>query len=112
VTDDECGDALRYLAETDFRVSRLLADMKLAEAMKDSAKSAGGLYSEEKSADKRKMDGETSPYYLDQLKAWHAAMDSYGGVANARDLARIKIEVWRTIQANKRLMEAPLPGRR
>lgn len=102
VTDEEAHEAMQLLDTTHFKVSKLQTDREYYAFMIGAAEAVGGLHSDERSADKRKWEARTSQHYLDQITAWREATQNFLELKARREGASLKIEVWRTIRADKR----------
>lgn len=102
VTDEDAHEAMQLLETTAFDVAKLQTDREYYAYMIGAAEAVGGLHSDERSADKRKWEARSGQYYLDQIKFWREATQKFLELKARRDAAILKIEVWRTIRADKR----------
>jgi hypothetical protein len=112
VTEEECYEAMVYLDQTAAEFGALQAEAKYREYMVGAAEAVGALYSDEKSADRRKYEARTSQAYLKRLEELREAERDYLTLRAKRDAAHVKIEVYRTTRADKRAREVPEPSHR
>jgi hypothetical protein len=112
VTDEEAYEAMLYLDSVahDFAIAQANADY--AEYSVQIAEATGAVMSDETSADKRKYEARTSPLYKKKLDTWRRSKITYLEIKAKREAAQTKIDVWRTIHADKRLRDVTEPGRR
>jgi hypothetical protein len=102
VTDTEAGEALHFLATSAHKIAELQSDRDYFEYMIAAAEAVGALYSTETAVDKRKWEARTSANYLNQMKQWRESAREFLALKAKREAAALKVDVWRTIQANKR----------
>jgi hypothetical protein len=102
VTDEEAHEAMHLLDTTYAKVAKLQTDREYYAYMIGAAEAVGGLHSDERSADKRKWEARSGQYYLDQIKAWREATQAFFELKARREGATLKIDIWRTIHADKR----------
>ena len=112
VTDDECFAAMQYLDETAHDLAKAQSDADYLEYMISAAEAVAALYSDERSVDKRKWDARASPSYLQRLEEWRDAKRTFLALRAKHEAAKLKVEVWRTIHADKRARDVPEPGQR
>lgn len=112
VTDAECYEAMQFLDESAHRIGVMQADTEYSEYMIGAAEAVSGLYSDERSAERRKWEARASPSYLKRLEDWRDAKREFLALKARREAANLKIEVWRTIHADKRSRDVVEPGRR
>lgn len=101
ISDDRAEKALKYLAETD----RSCAEAKVnAERMEFKAKATKQAIFKtgEGSVADRTAVAETSPEYAAAMEAYFAAELDYSHAANKRQTEALVIEVWRSVNANRR----------
>lgn len=112
VTDQECHDAMQFMDTIphDYAVAQAEADY--AEHLLSVTESVGAMLSEERAVDKKKWEARASRNYAERLIAWRVARTLFLEIKAKREAAQIKIEVWRTIHADKRSRDVPEPGRR
>lgn len=102
VSDDEVGDAVRFVAETAHRFGTLQARVDYLAYMIGHAEAVAGLYSDEKSADRRKWEARTASSYLKSVEEWHSANTELQTLKAKRQAAELKKEVWQTLHADAR----------
>jgi hypothetical protein len=102
ITDDEMWEAKVFIDETahDFAVAK--AAFNLAVDKVKMAEAAGVMLSKETNATRQQADARITPTYVRAIEAKGAAETRYEELLVKRRAAELKIEVWRTIAANKR----------
>lgn len=105
VTDDEAWEAKVFLDETTHDIAEAQTDAEYAEYMIGVAEATGATLSDETSVDKKKWDARTSSTYAKQVKLWREARFAFLKLKARRDAAQLKVELWRTIRADKRARE-------
>jgi hypothetical protein len=112
VTDAECYAAMQFLDQTAHEIGAMQADAEHSEYMIGAAEAVSALYSDERSVEKRKWEARSSPSYLKRLEEWRDAKREFLALKARREAAGLKVEVWRTIHADKRARGVPEPGQR
>lgn len=101
ISDDRAEKALKYLAETD----RPCAEAKVnAERMEFKAKVTKQTIfkiADGSIADRTAL-ADTSTDYATAMEAYFAALQEYAQMANKRQTEAFVIEVWRSVNANRR----------
>jgi hypothetical protein len=112
VTDEECYEAMQLLDSIahDYAVAIAAADraayqLRMAEA-------AGVMVSEQKSDARRQAESRVSAAYSRAVDVQYRAQLRAEELKAQRAAAQLKIEVWRTIHADKRSRDVAEPGRR
>lgn len=101
ISEDRLEKAVRYIAESDEEAATLFADMERCEfkakATKDTliAHGEGGL-------GERTAAAGCSPLYMDAMSSYFEAAQKYHAVKNKRATEALIVDVWRTLQANRR----------
>lgn len=105
VTDDEleaCLDWLRDHAKTMGEAKKRL--VKAGHMIKH-AEALGFIHSAQKGADARKYEARTTQEYLKWVEEESEASGDYERLKSLREAAALKIETWRSEQANYRAMK-------
>jgi hypothetical protein len=112
VTDEEAHEAMQFLDTIPHAAAVAKAEWEYLDSMTSVTEAVGAQFSDERAVDKRKWDAKTSRAYTDNLAAVKKARIIQLEIEGKREAARIKIEVWRTIHADKRERGVAEPGRR
>jgi hypothetical protein len=112
VTDEEAYEAMQFLDQVahDFAVAYAEADYR-AYLLKQ-VEAVGALLSDEKANDRRLWEARQSVPYTNAILEVRQAQLAFMEIKARREAAQLKIEVWRTIHADKRGRDVPEPGRR
>lgn len=102
ISDDRCTKALQYLAETDVRSAELKADVARKEYAVDLARKRVFLVADGNN-EERKATAETSQDVQTAHDKWVEAMLDYERVKAKRATESFVIEVWRSVNANRRI---------
>lgn len=102
VSDEEAYEAMQYLDQVAHNFAEAQANADYEEYMLGVAEATGGMLSDEKSMDRRKWEARTSAQYGEQLKAFRKSKMRYLEIKARREAAQTKVDVWRTIHADKR----------
>lgn len=102
VTDDEVGDALRWLASNAAEIGHARAQMLRSERLVQHTEALLMRMSEEKSADARKAEARASKRWLDATEDEALAAGEYEKMRALREAASFRIEAWRSEQASLR----------
>ena len=101
VTDDRMEKALRYMAETDEPCATLKADMERAEFKAKAIKDAVFLRLEGTVAERTAQAGSSDEYSV-AMEAYFGFVAAFEKVRNKRNTESLVIDVWRSINANRR----------
>lgn len=112
VTDEEMYEAMQYLDLVAHDFAEATADFDRSEYRVKMAEAAGVIVSDEKNAARQQADARTSPHYGRAVDARYDAQLRLEEFKAKRAAAEIKIGVWRTLHADRRLREIPEAGRR
>lgn len=104
VTDGDLQKALDWLRDSAIDIKMARERMKIAENMVKVQEAFGFKLSEAKSAEARKADARTSEKYIAAIKEEAEAFGEFEKLKALREAAALKIETWRTEQANFRGM--------
>lgn len=107
VDDEEMYEAMQFLDGIAHDYAVATADFDRCDYRVRMAEAAGVITSEEKSAVRQQADARTSPHYLRSVEARYEAQMRLEEIKARRMTAQLKIEVWRTIHADKRIREIP-----
>lgn len=102
VTDDEVGDALRWLASNAAEIGEARARMIRSERLVQHTEALMMRMSDEKSADARKADARASQRWLDATEEEALAAGDFERIKALREAAAFRIEAWRSEQASLR----------
>ena len=119
ITDDEAGEAMQLLSRVGHdleEIGELIADaagnLKRHEEMLKSIEAVGAKLSEETSVQKKMWEAVTTRAYTDRIEMVARATTAHQKLLARRNrlyadksAAELKIEIWRTLQANQRQME-------
>lgn len=102
VSDEQCYQAMQFLDESahDFGVAK--AQVEYLTYMIGVTEALGAQLSDERSVDKRKWDARTAQPYIDRVEALRQARMTFEELAAKREAAKLKVELARTIHADKR----------
>lgn len=103
--DQEIEKALDWLRDNAKAIGDAKARLIKAGHMIKHAEALGFLASSEKTADGRKADARTTPEYLKWIEEESEAAGEYEKMKALREAAAMKIEAWRSEQANFRAMK-------
>jgi hypothetical protein len=107
VTDEEMYEAMQYIDTVAHDFAVAVADFDRADYRVRMAEAAGVMTSKEPNAARQQADARTSPHYLRTIDARYEAQMRLEEIKARRVAAQLKIEVWRTIHADKRIREVP-----
>lgn len=102
VTTEEAYEAMVYLDTIphDYAIAYARQDLELHRLRATEA--VGALYSNETANDRRMWDARSSDGYLKQADRLFKAQVAFKEIQAKRDAALLKVEVYRTIRADKR----------
>lgn len=101
ISDSRAEKSMVYLAETDELAATLRADMERSEYVAKAKESAVFKIADGTVAD-RQAFAKTHPEVEAAYSEHFDAAKAYWAVANKRSTEGLVLEVWRTIQANRR----------
>lgn len=102
ISDDRLQNALTYLAETDEELAQLKANVERAEYLKKRVRAAEFLSAEGKSIEERKAKAEVSKEVEDIEHDYTRALVAFEHIAAKRKTEALIVDVWRSINANRR----------
>jgi hypothetical protein len=102
-TMTETGDALRFLQNTDLEMGQLQANKDAAENMLKHHVARLGLESGEKSAAAQLTQALASDDYHSHVEALRDTSAEFYALRAQRKTAELKIDVWRSDNANRRV---------
>jgi hypothetical protein len=102
ISEERCEKALRYLAETDEQAAELKADVDRSEYKAKAMKAACFLTLAGTVAE-REAQSQANDSVKQAYEAHFKAIRDYQAVANKRALQVLVVEVWRSLQANRRV---------
>jgi hypothetical protein len=101
ISEERCSQALKYLAETDVRAAELKTDVARKEYAAELARKRVFLTADGNN-EERKAIAETSPDVQTAEDRLAAAILDYERVRARRTTESLVIEVWRSVNANRR----------
>jgi rhamnose utilization protein RhaD (predicted bifunctional aldolase and dehydrogenase) len=104
VTDADLEKALDFLRDSAKEIGDAKARLVMAGHMVKHIEAIESKMSSEKSAEGRKADARCSARYMAAIEEDAAATGSYEAYRALREAAALKIEAWRSEQANFRAM--------
>jgi hypothetical protein len=102
ISETRLEKAMTYLASTDEKAAELKADVERSEFKAKTVKATMFLYGAGTVAEKEAralMERETQEAYTEHFQA----IRDYHAVANKRELERIVVDTWRSLNANRRV---------
>lgn len=102
VTNEEAEKALNWLRDSSDAIGESVARARKAENMVKHIEALMAKASDEKSAEARKADARTSDEYLEAINEDAFAAGEKAKLYSLREAAALKLEVWRSEQANYR----------
>src|SRR5215472_8245876 len=105
-------DAMVFLDTVPHDWAEAVADADRAAYRISMAEAVGIMVSQEKSADRRKAEARNAPNFSKAVNEHYAAQLRMEELKAKRAAAQLKVEVWRTIHADKRQREVAEPGQR
>lgn len=105
VTNNELDKALAFLRDSAGAMGEAKARLIRAGHMVAHTEALMVVGSSESSADKRKADARASQRYLDAINEEADAAGEFEKLKSLREAAAMKIEAWRSEQANFRAMK-------
>jgi|GEM_PF-3576982 len=105
VTNDELDRALSFLRDSAISMGQAKARLVMAGHMVSHIEALMIVGSEESSADKRKADARASDRYKAAIEEEADAAGDFEKLKSLREAAAMKIEAWRSEQANYRAMK-------
>lgn len=102
VTEDEVGDALRWLANSAREIGEARADMIRTERLLQHTEAIMMLMSEERSADARKAEARASDKWREAAEAEAVAAGEFEKLKALREAAVLRVEAWRSEAASLR----------
>lgn len=102
ITDDRAQKALVYLAETDEPCAEAKANAERMEFKAKAIRQALFLHNTGTVAE-RQAQAETNQDYIESMDEYFSALKEWSHMMNKRDTERIVVDVWRTIQSNRRI---------
>lgn len=102
VTDEEAAEALVYIDTIphDYAIAYARQDLELHRLR--ATESVGALYSNETANDRRLWDARSGDGYMKQAQRLFQAQVAFQEIKAKRDAAMLKVELYRTIRADKR----------
>lgn len=104
VTEADCEKALSWLRDNAHELGEAKRNLVLADKMVGHVEALMSRASEERSDEKRKADARSSDRYLQAINDAAYAAGEYEKLKALREAAALKIETWRSEQANYRAM--------
>lgn len=101
ITEKRLSEALTYLAETDEPCAELKADVERTEYKAKVLKSAVFLHHEGSVAERQAL-ADSDKTVQEAFMEHFASIRSYHAMANKRALEVLVVDVWRSINANRR----------
>lgn len=101
LSDDRLQQALTYLAQTDEPCATLKAAAARAEWKAKALRDALFLRADGSAAN-RQAEAGASPAYAAAMGEYFAALHEYEAMRNKRTTESIVVEVWRSLNANRR----------
>jgi len=105
ISDDSLEKALNWLRDHAGVIGKAKERAVKAEHMLKHIEALEFKMSEGKSAEARKADARTSPRYLEAITEDAVAAGEYERLRALREAAALKIEAWRSEQANFRALK-------
>lgn len=105
ITDDELEKALDWLRDNAKVLGEAKKRVVKAGHMIKHAEAVGFIQSTQKGADARKYEARTTEQYLKWIDEESEAAGEYERLKALREAAALKIEAWRSEQANFRAMK-------
>lgn len=102
ISDKRLEQAMVYLAETDEKAAELKGNVARMEYVCKSARARALLLSDEKTVESRKADAETSSLVKEAEEGYANALVAFEKIRAKRGTEELVVEVWRSIQANRR----------
>ena len=102
ISDDRAEKALRFLVETDESCATAKGEVERAEFAYKRVREAIFTHADGTVAE-RQAAATQHPKTLEAHDGYVKALQTYAFMANKRDTERIVLDVYRTIQANKRM---------
>ena len=102
VTDDEVGDALRWLATNAKEIGEARAQMVRSAHLVKHTEALLFLASEEKTVDAKKADVKASKRWLEAAEEEAVAAGEFEKMRALREAAALRVEAWRTESASMR----------
>jgi hypothetical protein len=101
IPDERAESALRYLAETDESCAAAKMDMERFEWKAKATRQQIFMHVTGTVAE-RNAKAETHADVSTAMDSYFLAVAAYSKMANKRETARITLDVWRSLQANRR----------
>lgn len=102
-TENEVSRALTYLAETDEKYAVLKGAVRAQEYLLKHHKAVAMMKSPEKSVAARETAAMATESYVEQVRDYEMAIVEYETVAAKRERAQLTIDVWRSLNAARRV---------
>lgn len=102
IDEKDVEESLAFLLETAEAAARAIAVVETADDRVRQARASAMLLSAEKSQDRREADALTSPGYERALRERESAITLKVKLQNLRRYHELRIEVWRSLNANNR----------
>ena len=104
ISDTRLEQAMHYLATTDAESAELKGNVARAEYICKSARARAFLMADEcrKNVESRKADAETSQLVKEAEESYAEAVVAFEKVRAKRTTETLIVEVWRSLQANRR----------
>lgn len=101
VTDESVETAINYLASTDIKHAKAKAELN---ALKDLTKTVLGFafLEADGTVEQKKAIAHTNDDYIAHIKKIEALEVDYQVMSNKRERAKLTIELWRSVNANRR----------
>lgn len=118
VTDEDCYEAMKFLDTIAHDFASAYAQVDYRTYMLRQVEAVGAITIETDdngkrlSNDARVWHSRSVPAYTRAIEALRDAQMRFKEIDAKRAAAQLKIEVWRTIHADKRSRDVPEPGRR
>lgn len=102
---DRAARATEYLIESAAEIAAARADLTKAENMLRVVKAMAMRMSNAKSVAAQETEAYASPQYLQAINDLTAATQAYEELRAKREAAKMRIEFWRSMNANQRTAE-------
>lgn len=102
ISDSRLEKALTFLAQSDQEAAELLTNVSRMEYKAKAVKEAVFLHSDGKTVREREAKAEASDEYQKGVQDYLEALEASNAVRNKRRTEELVVDVWRTLQANRR----------
>jgi Na+/phosphate symporter len=101
ISDERLAKALTYISETDQQAAELKTDVERQQFKLKKIKSA--IFScSEGNIEERRSEAEVADSTQEQVKEYLVSLQDYNEIDNKRKTEQLIIEVWRSLNANRR----------